>query len=205
MTNRTWNRRAHGGGFTLIELLLVITLILLMYVMAYGPAQKSYQEKKLLLCQKNLQMMDIALKIYGTDSRGSYPVTPGARTSEIPLSLLVPRYTSETEMFVCPGSADRSLPAAKPFTNRKISYAYYMGRTTNDSAEAALITDEQVNTLPRKPGDPIFSITGRRPGDNHRQFGGNLLFCDGHVQSSEARANLELPLTNGVVLLNPKP
>ena len=64
-------QRAGSGGFTLIELMVVIALILIMYAMMYGPAQKSYQDKKLVLCQKNLQMIDIALKIYTADYHDS--------------------------------------------------------------------------------------------------------------------------------------
>lgn len=197
-------RRAGSGGFTLIELMVVITVILIMYAMMYGPAQKSYQDKRLVLCQKNLQMIDIALKIYAADYHESYPLVPGAATAEIPLSLLVPRCTTETAIFVCPGSARRRLPEAQPFVDRKISYAYYMGRTTHDGADAILLSDEQVDTRPRRTGDPMFSVTGKRPGDNHRQFGGNVLFCDGHAESLPAIAPRDFAFSNSVVLLNPK-
>jgi len=197
--------RTDSGGFTLIELMVVVMLICILYVLAYGPAQKSYQEKKLILCAKNLQMIDVALKIYAADYHDSYPLVRGATTSEAPLSLLVPRCTTETEIFICPGSPDRSLPEAQSFADRKISYAYYMGRTTHDAADAPLLSDEQVNTLPRHAGEAIFSVTGKRPGDNHRKFGGNVLFCDGHVEHFDPVASRDLLFTSPVILLNPKP
>jgi prepilin-type N-terminal cleavage/methylation domain-containing protein/prepilin-type processing-associated H-X9-DG protein len=197
-------QRAGSGGFTLIELMVVITLILIMYVMMYGPAQKSYQDRQLILCQKNLQMIDIALKIYAADYHESYPLVPGAATAETPLSLLVPRCTTETSIFVCPGSARRRLPEAQSFVDRKISYAYYMGRTTRDGADAMLLSDEQVDTRPRRTGDRMFSVTGKRPADNHRQFGGNVLFGDGHAESFPAVASRDFAFSNSVVLLNPK-
>jgi prepilin-type N-terminal cleavage/methylation domain-containing protein/prepilin-type processing-associated H-X9-DG protein len=198
-------QRAGSGGFTLIELMVVITLILIMYVMMYGPAQKSYQDKQLVLCQKNLQMIDIALKIYAADYHESYPLVRDAATAETPLSLLVPRCTTETSIFICPGSADRRLPEARTFVERKISYAYYMGRTAHDAADAMLLSDEQVDTRPRRTGDQMFSVTGKRPADNHRQFGGNVLFCDGHAESFPAVASRDFAFSNSVVLLNPKP
>ncbi len=196
--------RADSSGFTLIELLVVITLILIMYVMAYGPAEKSYQEKKLILCQKNLQMIHIALRIYATDNHDSLPLVPGAATAEVPLSLLVPRCTTETAIFICPGSPDRRLPEARSFADRKISYAYYMGHTAHDGADAMLVSDEQVDTRPRRTGEPMFSVNGKRPADNHRQFGGNVLFCDGHAEQFPSVAPRDFAFSNAVVLLNPK-
>jgi prepilin-type N-terminal cleavage/methylation domain-containing protein/prepilin-type processing-associated H-X9-DG protein len=198
-------QRTDSSGFTLIELMVVVMLILILYVLAYGPAQKSYQEKKLILCQKNLQMIHVALKIYAADYHDSYPVVPGAATAETPLSLLVPRCTTETAIFICPGSANRSLPEAQPFADRKISYAYYMGRTIRNGADAMLLSDAQLNTRPRHAGEPMFSVSGKRPADNHRKFGGNVLFCDGHAEQFESMASRDLLFTNPVVLLNPKP
>ena len=197
--------RTTSGGFTLIELLVVVALILTMYVMAYGPAQKSFQEKQLIVCQKNLLMIQIALKIYASDYHDSYPVVPGALSSETPLSLLVPRDTTETAIFICPGSARRRLPEAEPFTHRKISYAYYMGRTLQDGSEAALASDAQVDAAPKTPGQTVFSPDGKKPGNNHYQYGGNFLFCDGSVQYTPSRLAFTLPPATNVVLLNPKP
>lgn len=197
--------RSRTGGFSLIEMLLVIAIILILYVMMYGPAQKSYQDKRKIDCQKNLQLLHMALRMYAADYRDSFPVVAGAATSELPLSLLVPRYTAETRIFVCPGSADRRLPEAQPFTDRKISYAYYMGHGANDGTNEMLITDEQIDTRPRGTGQQMFSPNGKRPGNNHRKFGGNVLFCDGHVEECPPVAARDLAFSNNVILLNPKP
>lgn len=197
--------RSRTGGFSLIEMLLVIAIIFILYVMMYGPAQKSYQDKRKIECQKNLQMLHMALRMYAADYRGSFPVVVGAATSETPLSLLVPRYTAETRIFICPGSPDRRLPEARPFTDRKISYAYYMGHAATDGTNELLVSDEQIDTLPRRAGEQMFSPNGKRPGNNHRSFGGNMLFCDGHVEECPAVAVRDLAFSNNVVLLNPKP
>ncbi len=194
-----------AGGFTLIELLVVVALILIMFVMAYGPAQQSFQEKQLVHCLKNLQLIDVAMKVYAADCHGAFPALRDARSSEAPLSLLVPRCTTETAIFVCPGSRDRALPEARPFAHRKCSYAYYMGRTTRDGADAMLLSDEQINTRPRHSGEPMFSPTGKRPGNNHHKFGGNILFADGHVEAFPPVAPRDLIYSDSVALLNPKP
>src|SRR5436190_817585 len=53
--------------------------------------------------------------------------------------------------------------------------------------------------------DGLFSLDGKKPGNNHHKYGGNFLFVDGRLEMSNAKAPFPLPLTNGVVLLNPRP
>jgi prepilin-type processing-associated H-X9-DG protein len=79
-----------------------------------------------------------------------------------------------------------------------------MGRRASDTADA-LMSDEQVDTLAKAAGQPAFSTTGKGPGNNHAKSGGNFLFVDGRVERSPAMTPFSLVLTQGVVLLNPKP
>jgi prepilin-type processing-associated H-X9-DG protein len=67
------------------------------------------------------------------------------------------------------------------------------------------MSDQQVNTLPKRAGDPVFSADGKPPGNNHSSYGGNFLFGDGHAELSPPRLAFSLVTTQGVVLLNPKP
>jgi prepilin-type processing-associated H-X9-DG protein len=107
-------------------------------------------------------------------------------------------------VFICPGSKDSPLPAGESFLKRKISYAYYMGRGSNDAAQV-LLSDAQVNTNAKAAGQPAFSLTGKAPGNNHHKYGGNFLFGDGHMERTPPVVPFALGLTSGVVLLNPKP
>lgn len=118
--------------------------------------------------------------------------------------MLVPRYTVDTTPFICPGSKDSKLPSGEPFADRKISYAYFMGRRSADGS-ALLMSDKQVNVRPKIAGEAIFSTTGKPPGNNHHKYGGNYLFVDGHTEMSSAMTPFEVGWTQGVVLLNPKP
>jgi hypothetical protein len=145
------------------------------------------------------------MKIYGMEHDGKFPAIEGAASSEAPLSLLVPKYTSKTDIFICPGSGDKELPETEPFEGRKISYAYYMGRKLEDGGDAPLMTDEQVDTGAKAKGDRVFSLDGKPPGNNHRKFGGIVLFCDGRAVAIEAAADRDLPCPENVKLLNPKP
>ena len=99
----------------MIEMLISLVILILLYLAMYGWWSKSYQEKQKLACLKNLQLVHIALCIYAEDNHGAFPFVNGAPTSDVPLSLLVPRYTAQTGIFICPGSRDSKLPEARPF------------------------------------------------------------------------------------------
>jgi len=193
-----------AGGFSLIELLIVPALILVMIVMMRGSGSRSRQERDKAACEQNLHRDYLALEIFANEHDGLFPVVTSAKTSEEPLSLLVPKYTVATESFICPGGKDPELPEGEPFARRRISYAYYMGLRATDAGEP-LMSDRQINTGFRQRGTPLFSTTGQAPGNNHHKYGGNVLFVGGDVKSSRANSEFSLSPTQTVILLNPKP
>jgi prepilin-type N-terminal cleavage/methylation domain-containing protein/prepilin-type processing-associated H-X9-DG protein len=195
-------RNGSSPGFSLIELLITIAIILVLTTIYFNPSRGNRQQALQAVCQKNLQKVFIALEIYANEHAGRFPFAPGVRTSEEALDALVPRYTSDTCSFICPGSGDSAAPSPESFRKHKISYAYYMGRVLTNS-QAPLLSDRQVDTQSRSAGQFAFSTTGRPPGNNHRQFGGNFLFCDGHVQLCPPRVPFALTLDPGESLLNP--
>lgn len=192
------------AAFSLVELLIVMALLLITVVMYHGFGSRVYQREQKQVCQKNLQRIYVALEIYANDHQGAFPAAPGAQTSEEPLSVLVPRYTVDAGSFVCPGTKRSPLPDGESFARRRISYAYFMGRRLTE-AKGLLMTDKQINTLPKKEGEQIFSRTGKPPGNNHHKYGGNYLFVDGNLEMSPATAPFPVVWPEGVVLLNPKP
>lgn len=192
-------------AFSLVELLVVLALLIIMTTMMSSHLTGVHRKSNLELCRKNLQEIYVAFTLYANDNRDTYPALPGAQTSEAPLSLLIPRSTTETAIFICPGSSDKPLPEGESFAHRRISYAYYMGRATNNSANEVLLTDWQVNTQPKTTNQPLFSADGKKPGNNHDKDGGNLLLGSGEVQSSGPKAGRDLPLPPGITLLNPNP
>jgi prepilin-type N-terminal cleavage/methylation domain-containing protein len=198
------HNRAAVAGFSLIEMLITVALILVIYVMMFSHGSRSHQQRQLAACRKNLQHIHLALTIYSADNQDAFPNLTGANTAEQPLSLLVPRATTLTAIFVCPGSKDKSLPEAEPFARRKISYAYYMGLNAKDAPGNPLISDQQVNTSPKKTGDLLFSADGKNPGGKHHKHGGNVLFQSGEVKKSPPTAAFDLPQPANSILLNPK-
>jgi type II secretory pathway pseudopilin PulG len=196
-------RRA-AGGFSLLELLIVLVALVVLTVMMDSNLSVASRNRARDGCRKNLQTIYLALSIYENDNNGAFPFLKGAGTSAGPLSLLVPKSTTVTEMFICPGSKDPPLPEAESFAARKISYAYYMGRTTNDDAGGILASDAQVDAAPKNIGQQIFSEDGRKPGNNHGRQGGNLLSRGGEVTGSGPRASRDMRYPPDVRLLNPE-
>jgi prepilin-type N-terminal cleavage/methylation domain-containing protein/prepilin-type processing-associated H-X9-DG protein len=199
--------RASGprAGFSLVELLIVMFIIVVLYTLYLSGGSRGFQTRQLKNCEQNLDIIYVALKTWANDNSNSFPTLANAQTSEPPLSQLIPRYTTGTEYFICPGSKDSKLSDAKPFAGSKISYAFYMGHSANDGADQPLLSDRQVNTSPKTAGQPLFSPDGKKPGNNHDKYGGNVAFCDGNVQSSPPVAVFNLTNAPGVVLLNPRP
>ena len=173
------------AGFSLIELLITLAVILILTTMYWSNTANPERGKN--ACAQNLRKMHLVMEIYAKDNSDKFPVLTGARTAEEPLDRLVPHYTSDTSIFICPASRDSSLPSGESIRNRRISYAYYMGRRPGGEQEV-LMSDRQVDTQPKEAGQFVFSQTGKSPGNNHRKNGGNFLFGDGHVDPSGFRA-----------------
>jgi type II secretory pathway pseudopilin PulG len=193
-------------GFSLVELLCVLVILIILTVMLDNRLSGSRRRTAQELCRKNLQTISLVLTLYANDNHGAFPFLKDAAVSSQPLSLLLPRSTTETEMFICPGSRDQALPEGESFAQRRISYAYYMGRSTNNGPAAdAILSDWQLNTLPKTKGQPLFSPDGKEPANNHDKNGGNLLLGDGGVIRSGPAAARDLPVPPGVTLLNPLP
>ena len=194
------------GGFSYIELLVSVAIISVAYVVMFGAGSKFGQTRRKAGCATNLAKMHMVLSVYAAEQDGAFPSATGATTSEAALTELVPRYTTDTSIFICPGGKQSGLPGSQPFADRRISYAYYMGLNTRTASPGIpLVSDAQVNVGSKRKGDPLFSESGKAPGHNHRRYGGNVLFVDGHVETGDAIATRDLPVPGGAVLLNPKP
>jgi prepilin-type N-terminal cleavage/methylation domain-containing protein/prepilin-type processing-associated H-X9-DG protein len=192
------------AAFSLIELLVVVAVLAILAALISGFGSTGHSQRLTEECESNLQKIHVSLEIYARDFGGKFPETPGARTSEEALAVLVPKYSADTSIFICPASKDSPLPADGSLRDRTISYAYYMGRRLTATGDA-LMSDRQVDSQSKTAGQAVFSSTGKPPGNNHQKSGGNLLFCDGHVAASPADSSFSLVLTPDVVLLNPKP
>jgi prepilin-type N-terminal cleavage/methylation domain-containing protein/prepilin-type processing-associated H-X9-DG protein len=194
--------RPATAGFTLIELLITLALIIIMFTMMWGFGSANNQHTQKKRCLANLQKLYLSLEIYARDNHDDFPFFTAARKPTEALDVLVPKYTADTSVFICPGGKDSAIPAGESLRGKKISYAYYMGLRRSDATEP-LASDQQVNTLSKTNEQVAFSTTGKPPGNNHHKYGGNVLFCDGRAETSPAKAAFPLVPKPHVVLLNP--
>jgi prepilin-type N-terminal cleavage/methylation domain-containing protein len=204
-TIRRGSDHSFSMGFTLIELLVVVAILLILTVLLDSQFSSSHDRRALLSCQSNLQKIYLALNLYANDNHGKFPYQLGAGHSQIPLSMLVPRCTTETSIFICPASDDKPIPESESFAQRPISYAYYMGWATDQAAGKAIASDWQVDSAPKGPGQQIFSSDGKPPGNNHQKHGGNIVLIGGQTVNCGPRTVLDLRYPREVLLLNPKP
>ena len=191
-------------GFSLIELLVTLAIMVIVIAMMEGFASGKHQRTQKQLCADNLQKIYLALQIYANDFHGVLPSKTNATTSEEVLGALVPKYSADTSIFICPGGRDKAIPSGVPLEQLKISYAYYLGRRLDES-QKVLLSDRQIDTEPKRAGEMVFSANGKPPGNNHHKYGGNFLMADGSVTASGAQLAISLASAPGVVLLNPKP
>lgn len=203
-TRISGNNALASAAFSLIELILVVAILILMVSLYLGGFSTRRVPSQKAACGENLQKLYLSLQIYGLDHGSKFPATTNALTSEEPLDLLVPKYSADRTLFICPGTklgppgSDQSLRSAR------ISYAYWMGRVSADS-QAPLMADALIDTLPKSSGQQAFSNTGQPPGNNHGTHGGNFLLCDGSVVASDPIISFSFSMPPTVTLLNPKP
>ena len=196
--------RIHAEAFSLIELLITTAILIILYTMLFGFSARQNQIRQKTKCRSNLQKMYVSLQIYANDSRGLFPAATNAQTSEDVLAVLVPRYSADNSIYICPGGKDSKLTPGESLRNARISYAYYMGRSETNNGDV-LMSDRQVSTAAKVVGELVFSDNGKKPGNNHHKYGGSFLLCDGSMNSSASILAIPLPLVTNVVLLNPKP
>jgi prepilin-type N-terminal cleavage/methylation domain-containing protein len=192
-----------NAAFSLIELLIVVAVLLIFTTMYWnhGPSKR---DRDIGSCGQNLEKIYLAMQIYARENADKYPVSTNALTAEDALAPLVPHYTSDTGIFICPAVGGSSLPTGKSFRDWKISYAYYMGHSATET-DKVLMSDEQINTSSKGLGATVFSEKGKAPGNNHGKGGGNFLMGDGSIVSTPGNAPFPITVTPPVVLLNPKP
>jgi len=186
----------------MVELLCVTAILLILATLYWGSTGTSRARQRQAACREHMARVFMALTIYANSQGGQFPNLPGATKASQPLSLLVPKFTVETDNFLCPAAGGAPLAAGLPLTGQRIGYAFYMGRRASDGNEL-LLTDAQTDDRPKLAGQPLFSTTGATPGNNHGKEGGNLLFGDGRAEWSAGPAPRDTTCPAGVALVNP--
>src|SRR3974390_2370941 len=97
------------AAFSMIELLVTVLIILILTTLYWSHNTSSRQRSLQSSCQRNLQMVYTAMDVFTAEHSDKFPTVTGARTSSEALDPLVPKYSSDTSIFICPGSKDANL------------------------------------------------------------------------------------------------
>jgi len=178
------------SAFAFVELLVVMLICVVLCSVAVGPTASYLRGQKLTRCTENMRKLHLVLTLYANEHDGAFPKVEGAQSSAQPLCLLVPKYTSDPALIACPEAKGG------------FGYAYVSGLKNDGNSRQMLLSDGQVNMSPKSKDAPLFSTDGKGSGSNHG-ISGNVLFVDGHVETMNVNAAIDLTLPPGAVLLNP--
>ena len=104
LTCRGWNA---SRGFSLLELLVVIGAIATLTGVLLPSLGRAKELTRRVVCATNLRQLGTALKMYGHENEGWYPVEELCGNPQPTLTAgLFPRYVSDRGLFYCP-SADQ--------------------------------------------------------------------------------------------------
>lgn len=204
--------KSKKSSFTLIEILVAIAVIAVLAVILLPTMQSSRERAKRALCANNLRQIYIVMNLFADDHDGQFVGDSNARWidgEEISLThesffQLIPRYTDDMFIFWCPSlntsgmiGGNRMGPRAY-FANMNMrwntNYICYKNLSPSSGSEAVLVLDDV-----RYPNVP--SLTQWNMESNHKNEGGNELFCDGHIRWVNGRKPILNPPGTGELLL----
>jgi prepilin-type N-terminal cleavage/methylation domain-containing protein/prepilin-type processing-associated H-X9-DG protein len=210
-------RIPHGSGrpgiksrraFTLIELLVVIAIIAILAALLLPALSSAKQRAWTISCTSNLHQIGLGMKMFADDNDGFYPES-GAniswdftdpQTGKNGWMQQIISYTSNTNVYHCPGNAQLSIGNQSPFNyfngaraaevdtggfaavkESRIMFtsAYVMSGDTIDNAQYFFRTDcDKDNYYQNCVGGEI-NGTPAVEWQAHSK-GQNILFTDGH-------------------------
>ena len=128
-------RPPNSSGLTRVELLVLIAILVLLAVLAWGPIRSHWEEARIHRAVDSARTINTLLAQYATDNNGVYPVGEGTRaegkSEGIALDLLQNNYTPDADIFAV-GSTPKYRGTAKDYSDlapENMSWDFTAGAT----------------------------------------------------------------------------
>jgi prepilin-type processing-associated H-X9-DG protein len=159
-----------------------MVIVVSLYAVVFGPSEATKRKREMAQCAENLRKLHLTMGLYASEHDGAYPVVSGARRTEDAFRVLAPQYTTDATFLACPVKGG--------------GYSYVMG--LKKDGEITLLAADRLTGNRLLKGAAIFAKDA-----NHGEHGGNLLFTDGHVETSANAAPNDVRIPAGAILLQP--
>ena len=168
------------------ELLVVLVIVFVLWMLLIPQLGKAREISRRVDCLAHLKQLGLAAAMYAETNQGRCPTDSKAPTLVGSWQLLS-NYMGSATILICP-SDRRGFRAAEPLdvlTAKNISYSYVPSMIWPPAESDSALALDRIDATTKGSQWPASGNHGPRPLwelDFTGVRGGNVLFCDGHVE-----------------------
>jgi prepilin-type processing-associated H-X9-DG protein len=163
------------NDFNLLHLSIIFAVLAIISAVVFPPSfndsMYGRENARRATCLNNLKQLGLALALYAGDNHGWYPVDSDSPTLAGSMRLLS-NNLGVAKILTCPSDWRVTRGEFATLATNNISYSYVPFLKNDGNSNAIVMLDRIYST---KHGSKWPAM------GNHRDYGGNILFGDGHV------------------------